>query len=142
MTTININFYALAALVGDEYDGWTPPSVVEGWIDTLVAGHVLTSPADVFADTRNKRSINLTLIGDIDQFLSDDWVYIIPAGTRVSLVVTEPAEHPQTTDHTTGRMWILRGYVQPPTRWRSDGSLTTSGRVLTAIVHKHKQEIP
>ena len=90
MTTININFYALAALVGDEYDGWTPPSVVEGWIDTLVAGHTLTSPADVFADTRNKRSIDLTLTGNIDGFLSDDWVYIIPAGTRVSLVVTKP----------------------------------------------------
>jgi len=90
MTTININFYALAALVGDEYDGWTPPECVQEWIATLVAGHVLTSPADVFADTRNKRSIDLTLTGDIDQFLSDDWVYIIPAGTRVSLVVTEP----------------------------------------------------
>ena len=28
MTTININLYSIAALVGDEYDGWTPPSVV------------------------------------------------------------------------------------------------------------------
>ena len=90
MTTINIDFYSLAALVGDEYDGWTPPAIVQGWIDTLVAGHTLTSSADVFSDTRNKRSTDLTLTGDIDGFLSDDWVYIIPAGTKVSLVVTEP----------------------------------------------------
>ena len=90
MTTININLYSIAALVGDEYDGWTPPSVVQGWIDTLVAGHTLTTSADVFADTRQNKQSPITLTGNIDKFLSDDWVYIIPAGTRVSLVVTEP----------------------------------------------------
>jgi hypothetical protein len=87
MTTINIDLYSLAALVDDEYDRWTKPSFVQEWIHTLEAGHTLTSTAIVWAE---KDNTGITLKGDIIAWLTTNGHYELPAGTKVSLVVTEP----------------------------------------------------
>ena len=86
MTAINIDLYSLAALLGDEYDSWTSPECVQEWIDHLLAGHTLTSPAIIWAETKT----GITLKGDIDAWLTSNGHYEIPAGTKVSLMVTEP----------------------------------------------------
>lgn len=90
MNTINIDLYSLCDLLAEDFDCWTPPEFLKEWIDKLVSGHTLTRTAIVWGGENEDTGI--TLKGDIDAYLTANGHYEIPAGIKVSFVVTQELE--------------------------------------------------